>query len=280
MLGLSAIVISISVAIATIIMVFVADRYRDLLVEFFELDDLGLTDSMQMVQMQVSPYATGLILMLVIPLVTGLLITSVSRSVIGQKASLGQVWSLTKPKLGWLLLLSLILGVAALIAVFLYVMLVVIIAETVAGWVAVVVGIIGALALVVGFFWIGIRTLLIAPVLVLEESRFWPAFKRSWLLTRGSFWRVLGIYLLTQVIVSVVTSVVAVPITFVAMFLMFGSETAGPLPMIILALGNVLTYTITTSFAAAVTALLYIDLRIRREGLDVELTAAAQEQGN
>ena len=36
-----------------------------------------------------------------------------------------------------------------------------------------------------------------------------------------------------------------------------------------------LVYTITISFLASVVALLYIDVRMRREGLDVELTAAA-----
>ena len=78
---------------------------------------------------------------------------------------------------------------------------------------------------------------------------------------------------------GVVTSIIVVPVSFVAGLLAFGSST-GTLSLIIMSLGNVLTYTITTAFTAAVTALLYIDLRMRREGLDVELTAAAKEQGN
>jgi hypothetical protein len=45
---------------------------------------------------------------------------------------------------------------------------------------------------------------------------------------------------------------------------------------VVLNLGQALAYIVTIVFMAAVTALLYIDLRIRREGLDVELERAAE----
>ena len=44
-------------------------------------------------------------------------------------------------------------------------------------------------------------------------------------------------------------------------------------------LGSVLASTVTAPFTAALTALLYIDLRIRREGLDVALARAAAQEG-
>ena len=279
MLGLTAVVISAAVAVATAAMVLLANRFQGTFVEFFGLDELDLADDMHMVQMQLGPYATGFVMMFVLPLITGLLITSVSRSVIGQKASLQQIWDLTKRKFGPLLLLTLLMGLAVTIAFVAFVVLIVVLAGAVNGWVAALFGILGGLGLVVALVWIAIRTLLVAPALVLEDARFWPAFKRSWLLSRGSFWRLLGIYLLTQIIVGVVTSVIVFPVSIVAGLLAFGSS-MGSLSLIVMSLGNVLTYTITTAFTAAVTALLYIDLRMRREGLDVELTAAAKEQGN
>ena len=62
---------------------------------------------------------------------------------------------------------------------------------------------------------------------------------------------------------------------------MMGSPTQTFWSVGIFALGNVVTYTVTTAFSSSVVALLYVDVRMRREGLDVELTAAAaRSQGN
>ena len=44
----------------------------------------------------------------------------------------------------------------------------------------------------------------------------------------------------------------------------------------ITAVAAILASVLTTPFTASVVALLYIDLRIRREGLDVELARAAE----
>ena len=45
--------------------------------------------------------------------------------------------------------------------------------------------------------------------------------------------------------------------------------------LVVLGIANVVALTLTTVFTAAVIALLYIDVRMRREGLDVELARAA-----
>ena len=113
-----------------------------------------------------------------------------------------------------------------------------------------------------------------APALVLEKLGPFVALKRGWLLSRGAFWRLLGLYILTNIIVQVVTGVLSVPLSFGLAVVMFSTTS-------ILALSiaqgvlYALVYTITISFLASVVALLYIDVRMRREGLDVELTAAA-----
>jgi hypothetical protein len=48
--------------------------------------------------------------------------------------------------------------------------------------------------------------------------------------------------------------------------------------LVITNVGSVLASTVTAPFTAALTALLYIDLRIRREGLDVALARAATQE--
>jgi hypothetical protein len=48
--------------------------------------------------------------------------------------------------------------------------------------------------------------------------------------------------------------------------------------LIVSAVGSVVTATITRPFSAGVSVLLYADLRMRREGLDLMLRDAAQNQ--
>lgn len=280
MLGFTAVVISIAVAIATFGVYVARNPVRNLFSDGPDTGDFNMAAELDVLEMQVSSSGISLIMLFVVPLMTGLLIASVSRSVIGQKTTMKQVWALSKRKLGFLLLLTLLLGLASSLAIAAYIALIALLATVANGWAAVAFGIVGAIGLIIGHLWIMVRTLLIPPILVLEDARFWGSVKRAWVLSRGSFWRLFGIYLFTQVIVGVVSSIIVTPASFIATFLAVGTDTMSGIPLLIMSLASVLIYTITVSFTAAVVALLYIDLRIRREGLDVELTAAARAQGN
>ena len=44
----------------------------------------------------------------------------------------------------------------------------------------------------------------------------------------------------------------------------------------VIGIAKIIALTLSTTFLAAVVALLYIDVRMRREGLDVELARAAE----
>jgi hypothetical protein len=114
-----------------------------------------------------------------------------------------------------------------------------------------------------------------APVLLLEGTRIWPALRRSSRLVKGSAWRVFGISLLTAIIVAILRQVFLVPFNI-------GADLAGPpvgtgsfgqtvVQLLILNAGSIVAGAIFLPFSAGVMALLYLDLRIRREGLDVDL---------
>jgi membrane-anchored glycerophosphoryl diester phosphodiesterase (GDPDase) len=134
---------------------------------------------------------------------------------------------------------------------------------------------VGGLLLFVGGVWIAVRLLFVPPAMVLEQTGF-RAIPRAWRLSRGSFWRILGIYLLTAVIVYFVAQIVIFPVSMIASFTML-TPGSGLGPAILLTnAGTALASVLTNVFMAAVVALLYIDLRIRREGLDVELSRAAE----
>jgi len=130
------------------------------------------------------------------------------------------------------------------------------------------------------FAWIMIRIYFAMPAVVLERLGPGQALARSWRLTRGSWWRMFGIVLLTLVLVSVVTMLLSFPFSLLStlpMLFMQDSSWAGVTNGAILYVGDVLAHAITTSFTVAVTTLLYIDLRIRREGLDLKLHTVVQQ---
>lgn len=209
----------------------------------------------------------------------GLAIISVSESVLGRKISLAEVWQRARGQLWRLVGLSLLLGlvgiVAAVAGVVVIVLLVYGVAESggnvaAAGLLAFLLFL--AMVVLVAFF--GVRLMFAPCVIMLERTGVLASVGRSWRLTKGSFWRLFGIMLLTVVLVGVLVSILSVP------FSMFGSVFALQddfvLPLIISSIGQLVGSAISIPVMAAVLALLYVDVRMRKEGLDVELARAAQ----
>jgi hypothetical protein len=272
MFGLSAVVVTIAVLIETA-------------VQWYALGSLGSITSTSVsietdaVLGDLVGYAGGTILSTIVTLVattvlTGLLIISVSRSVIGQQVSLGEAWARARPRI-WQLL-GLTVTVMALIlsvpAVWVAAMVGAAVGEQ---WTLMaVVGFVGGIGVLVWIAWVSTRTLLTTPALMLEEQGVRAGFRRGWALSRGSFWRLFGIYLLASVIVGTVASLIVTPAAVVPMAI--GADPFGPLALGLNAVATIIASVLTTPFTAAVVALLYIDLRIRREGLDVEPTRAAE----
>ena len=98
------------------------------------------------------------------------------------------------------------------------------------------------------------------------------------MLQDGQWWRIFGVLLLTGLVIGVVGQVVAVPLAVVgALGPTVFPGTAGALLLVLSSfLSQILVGAITTPFTSAVTALQYVDQRIRKEGLDVELIAASK----
>ena len=119
---------------------------------------------------------------------------------------------------------------------------------------------------------------LAAPALVLERAGVVASLRRAGRLSQGQFWRLLGIMLLTGLVAGIVGQVVAVPLGLVgALGPLAFPGTGGALLLVLSSyLSQIVVGSLTTPFTSAVTALQYVDQRIRKEGLDVELIAAAQ----
>ncbi|ROR73740.1 glycerophosphoryl diester phosphodiesterase membrane domain-containing protein [Bogoriella caseilytica] len=218
-------------------------------------------------------------------ILTGLLMHSTSQAVIGRTASISEIWRLAR---GQLLRLFALTIVEAVILFTVYVVVIAAAAGAIGG-AAVVLGdgpwsivailllvfvAILAVVVVLGFF--VIRLALATPSLMLERLGPLAAIKRGWQVSRKHFWRLLGILLLAGIIVAIISYAVAIP--FSAAFMFVESAEALTILLLVQTAFSVLAMALTTPYFAAVTALAYIDLRMRKEGLDVTLAQSAEAQ--
>jgi hypothetical protein len=215
---------------------------------------------------------------------TSLLTVVIGRGVLGRKVSMGEAWRIALPRLpailGSIILIALcILAPWAVVAV-----LVTILAVLHATAAAVIVGVIGGIAALYVTFWLPIMFGLAAPAVVLERQGPARALGRSWRLVRRSFWRVFWILLLASLIVLIAGSVLRIPFSLVTALVggsagFFGVAGSGSVAGVIIgAVGGIVAGAVTRPISAGVTVLLYLDLRMRKEGLDLALQGAATQQ--
>ncbi|MEU6332329.1 hypothetical protein ABZ851_34525 [Streptomyces sp. NPDC047049] len=216
--------------------------------------------------------------------VTGLLTMVVSRAVLGRSATAGEAWRDARTQLprllGLLVLLPLLITAICAVGVAPGLIL----TATGALEAGLLLTLLGGLAAGIVSIWLGVRYSLASPALMLEKQGVISAMRRSAKLVRGAWWRVLGVQLLAYLLVGIVEFIIQIPATIVA-FVVGGESlvdwangtsntTSWPF-LIVLGIGAVISSTITFPITAGVTALLYMDQRIRREALDLELARAA-----
>ena len=251
-----------------------------------DLDNIGSSLVGLLVQLGV----TSVLSMMATSIIIGLLIVTVSRTILGRKASLGDVWQRTRPRvwalIGQTLLIELILSVitAVFVAVAVgigWALLGNVIAngasEDSAGTFVVAFLVLLALLIVLGLavFALMCKLCLAPAALVLENIGVMEGISRSWTLTRGYFWRIVGIRLLSFIIVFFATQIVSQGVSIVMQGLVYA---APDMTLAILVASTLLSSLIQAAilpFDSAVVALMYTDLRMRSEGLDVELRHAA-----
>ncbi|AKN72681.1 membrane protein [Streptomyces sp. PBH53] len=220
---------------------------------------------------------------------TALLTTITSRAVLGKPVSTGEAWREARPqipKLAGLLVLLGLITIGVIVAGALPGILVMVTDGSDAGGSALFA--LGILAGVVIAVWLAIRYYLAAPALMLERQGITKAMSRSAKLVRGAWWRVFGIQLLAWLIANIVSAIVTIPFALIGAavsgdgmdnFLGTSGERVGWTFLIIRGIGSLIGTTLTLPISAGVTVLLYIDQRIRREALDLELARAAGVQG-
>jgi MFS family permease len=109
----------------------------------------------------------------------------------------------------------------------------------------------------------------VAPAIVVERLGPLRGMARSWRLSAARFWPVMGIALLSGLLASMLGNILVTPFTFAAFAIGYHWG------WILIALSTIVASLITQPFVAIVATLIYFDLRIRKEGFDLEMIAAA-----
>jgi hypothetical protein len=138
-------------------------------------------------------------------------------------------------------------------------------------WLAVMTAVLLVVAfvlLIIPGIWLYAAWSVATPALLIEARGAWPALRRSFQLVRGRWWPTAGVLIASEVMVSVVGG--AVQGLLVGIFLT-GSSVVVVVALVSLAAA--VSAVLTRPFVAAVRTVLYYDLRVRKEGYDVELLA-------
>lgn len=231
----------------------------------------------------------------------GILSLEVSRATLGEKLRIRGLWRLAKGRIGTLILWALL--TSAVLIAFVLIAGVIIIGITAAmiafspsESTAVLAGLVGVLfvfviglAVVVLSVWLGTKTALTPSAIVLERLGLFAAIARSWQLTRNSFWRTFGIQVLIAVVVNVATSVITYPIQFIGSIVITlinptaevdASVTALVILSVVSAVLSAVVGAIGVVMLSSSLALIYIDMRMRKEGLDLELLQYVEAKQN
>ncbi|WP_430479375.1 hypothetical protein ACQZM9_22360 [Streptomyces sp. P11-1] len=216
---------------------------------------------------------------------TSVITVVISRSVLGRPVTLADAWTEVRPR------------ILPLIGLTLLVMLMLMTVMTVSLGPGLLVGaeagaalaLFGLAVACVVVPWLYVTFALATPALVLERQGVITALRRSAKLVRGAWWRTFGILALSQLLALLLSLVVS---TLLVVLMAIGDAVgisdfpaadAASLSwpfLIITGIGEVIVSTLAYPFVSGVMALLYVDQRIRREALDLDLARAAGLPGH
>jgi hypothetical protein len=178
----------------------------------------------------------ALVALLLYQVPTGAITRNIAAEVAGQDLNLEQSYRFGFARLGPILVVSILVGLATLL---------------------------GLIVFIIPGIYIGVRLAASTQALVVEDKRGTQAMRRSWDLVGGHWWHAAFTLLVAGLITGVVNAVITAPFSAGA-WLVQGTAAA-------------IATTITLPYGALVGVLLYLDLRARKEPLDLDtLTADLQ----
>jgi Membrane domain of glycerophosphoryl diester phosphodiesterase len=223
--------------------------------------------------------ATGAVVSLVVnalcvAVLAGVVTGVVGKAVIGQQPDGREILGAVRKRWFGLLVVSVLAEVLPFTPIVLLVLGILLgIVSTGAG---VAGGVIGGLAALVLCPLLWGRLALAVPIFILERKGPGASIARSWRLVRGAFWRVWGLRALVSIIVSTAASVLSVPVFIVVFASAVNGKTPSTVDLIIAVVFGAVVWMVTQPLTAAALTIIYVDRRMRAEGLDLQLAQAAR----
>lgn len=229
-------------------------------------------------------FASGVVLASVLTVflsavLQGAMVVPVARSVLNRPTGFRQMWALARSRAWALIRLAALLVGAGLVVALLFAALAVLLVSTVGGMGALILIPLGLVCFVL-YVWVYIKLMVAPAAVVVEELGTVAGIRRSWELTRNSWWRLLGITLVVGIMVGVIAQIVTIPVSLLSGFYTGvvsphgGAEqamTAAVVAGVATAIVGAMVGAVGFAFQTSVMALLYLDLRMRRDGLDIAL---------
>jgi hypothetical protein len=252
MLGASALVSVVQVAISTVVQLVALNQIGQVKID--RSDGSGSTDLGPLLGGELTTFAGLLIRLVIGSVLTGVLVVTVTQDVLGIQLTPRQAWDRVRPRVGALIALSFLTGVIEFL---------------------------GLIPLFVLGIWLWGIWAVAVPALIIENTTIRGAWGRSKQLVDGTFWRVWGIRALGWLLVTVITGVITLPFEVIGLLVSgadFGDLANGHQPValvLFVAIGALIANTFTAPVLAGIESLIYVDLRMRKEGLDIVLQQRA-----
>ena len=144
-------------------------------------------------------------------------------------------------------------------------------------WISLLVGLLVAVAsvfLLVPGIYLLVAWSVAVPALLGENLRITAALGRSRALVRGRFWPCAGVLFLALLLALIVTLAI-----LAVLGALIGSSGNDTVIFIEQGVASLIANTLVLPFQVAVTTVLYIDLRVRKEGFDIQLLTHSLEPG-
>lgn len=280
MFGFTMAVMSVSALISGLSAVFLTPSPEETLIPGNDAPDEVLFSFAQSISgTLVTSIGTYIVLFLATNLLTGVLALTVSDAVIGRKTDLPSAWQRLRSRFGSLLGFSLVYGILSTIYIAVFSALIIWLAyivhqQTEEIFIAVIVALLLFPVALIPLFYFALRLLYAPTIITLERQGVGTSVRRSWTLTSGVFWITCGRYITITLLTSMVSSILS---GFIGIFL--------GLAMLFLPLSyaqgftqftTVLVSGVIMPVVSAFVTLMYIDRRIRTEGLADALLRASE----
>ena len=171
----------------------------------------------------------ALVGLLLYQVLTGAITRNIAAEVTGQDLGLEQSYRFGFARLGPILVVSILVGLATLL---------------------------GLIVFIIPGIYIGVRLAVSTQALVVEGKRGTDAMRRSWDLVGGHWWHAAFTILIAGLITAVMNAVITAPFSAGAWFIQGVAAAVATI--------------VTLPFGALVGVLLYVDLRARKERLDLD----------